>query len=176
MKRVLSVFATICGVVTLGTLTMLAQGPVKVDLKDAKGASVGTATITAARSGGGVSIALDVKNLPAGEHGIHIHATPSCEGANFAGAGGHFNPTNKKHGMLNPAGIHAGDLPNLVVGANGEGRLEYTSPQFTLWPGGWSLMKPGGTAIVVHADPDDETTDPSGGSGARIACGVISPA
>src|SRR6185295_18312013 len=126
MKRVLSVFVTICGVVTLGTLTMLAQGPVKVDLKDAKGASVGTATITAARSGGGVSIALDVKNLPAGEHGIHIHATPSCEGANFAGAGGHFNPTNKKHGTQNPEGHHAGDMANFTVKANGTAKATLT--------------------------------------------------
>ena len=171
MKRVLSVFVTVCGVVTLGTLTMLAQGPVKVDLKDAKGASVGTATITAARSGG-VSIALDVKNLPAGEHGIHIHATPSCEGANFAGAGGHFNPTNKKHGTQNPEGHHAGDMANFTVKADGTAKATLTDKDVTLATGANSLTA-NGAALVIHAKADDMKTDPSGNSGDRIACGVI---
>src|SRR5262245_35309300 len=135
MKRVLSVFVTVCGVVTLGTLTILAQGPLKVDLKDAKGASVGSATITAARGGGGVSIAFDLKGLEPGEHGFHIHATPSCEGANFAGAGGHFNPTNKKHGTQNPEGHHAGDMPNITVKADGTAKATLNDADVTLGTG-----------------------------------------
>src|SRR6185295_10523752 len=171
MKRVLSVFVTVCGVVTLGTLTMLAQGPVKVDLKDAKGASVGTATITAARSGG-VSIALDVKGLPAGEHGIHIHATPSCGGTNFAEAGGHFNPTSKKHGTANPEGHHAGDMPNFTVKADGTAKVTVTDKDVTIGAGANSITA-NGAALVIHAKADDMKTDPSGNSGDRIACGVI---
>jgi superoxide dismutase, Cu-Zn family len=171
MKRVLSVFVVVVGVVALGSLGMFAQGNVKVDLKDAKGASVGTATISAAKAGG-VSIALNVKGLPPGEHGIHIHATPSCEGANFAGAGGHFNPTNKKHGTQNPEGHHAGDMANFTVKADGTAKATVTDKDVTLGAGANSITA-NGAALVIHAKADDMKTDPSGNSGDRIACGVI---
>ena len=148
------------------------SGPsANASIVDAAQRPVGTATFVQTRTS--VRVVVMARQLPPGKHGLHIHTAGSCQGPDFASAGGHFNPTGKKHGLLNPEGIHAGDLPNLLVGPTGEGRLEYTSGMFTLWPGAWSLLRAGGTSIVIHADPDDETTDPAGGSGARIACGVI---
>ena len=97
----------------------------------------------------------------------------SCQPPEFTSAGPHFNPTNKKHGTLNPEGPHAGDLPNLVVAPSGEGGVDVTAKAVTLGPGPNSLLGPSGTSLVVHAAADDNVTDPAGDSGARIACGVI---
>ena len=94
----------------------------------------------------------------------------------FTSAGGHFNPDNRQHGSENPQGSHAGDLPNLVVGANGAGSLVVTTDRFSLAAGRpTSLLDADGSALVVHAGPDDLKTDPTGNSGARIACGVVTP-
>ncbi len=137
---------------------------VTVEFKDAQGKLVGTATLRDVP--GGVAIAARVSGLKPGAHGFHIHAVGKCEPPAFASAGGHFNPGNKKHGHKNPEGAHAGDLPNLTVGADGAGHLEATAA-------GVTLKDIAGLALVVHADPDDEKTDPTGNSGARVACGVI---
>ena len=153
-------------VVLLVGLPALAQAqPAKAELKDAQDKVVGTAMLN--EVSGGVKIALKASGLKTGDHGFHIHAVGKCEPPAFTSAGGHFNPGNKKHGKKNPEGAHAGDLPNLKVGADGTGSIDVTA-------GGVTLKDVAGLALVIHADPDDEKTDPTGNSGARVACGVIS--
>jgi Cu-Zn family superoxide dismutase len=140
-------------------------------LKDKDGKQVGYAVLVDTPEG--VRIAVTGYRLPAGEHGLHIHEAGKCDPPDFVTAGGHFNPSGKQHGRLNPAGPHAGDLPNLKVAPSGEAGVEVTTRAVTLRPGPASLFGSKGSSLVVHASPDDEKTDPTGNSGARIACGVI---
>jgi Cu-Zn family superoxide dismutase len=141
------------------------------EIKNAQGQAVGTATLT--QAGPGVRILVEVRGLPPGEKGLHIHEVGTCEAPAFTSAGGHFNPGKRLHGLRNPAGPHAGDLPNILIEADGRGRLETTTDRLTLGAGPTSLFDADGSAVVVHAAPDDLQTDPTGNSGARIACGVI---
>jgi Cu-Zn family superoxide dismutase len=136
-------------------------------LATAAGKDVGKITIR--EVDGGLSVALDVRDLPPGMHGAHLHTVGKCEGPDFASAGGHWNPTGMKHGSMNPQGPHEGDMPNLMVGADGTGTLtaKIAGASFD------ALMDADGAAIVVHAAADDLMTDPSGNSGARLACGVL---
>ncbi len=144
----------------------------EVELLNSQGEKVGRATLT--QQQGGVRISLQAWKLSPGPHGFHIHAVGKCDPPNFTSAGGHFNPDGKKHGLKNPAGPHAGDLPNLVVGSDGSVSAEVIASQVTLELGKNSLFRRDGSALVIHAAPDDDTTDPAGNAGARIACGVIS--
>jgi Cu-Zn family superoxide dismutase len=140
------------------------------ELRDARGQVVGMATL--AEVTGGLRIVVDVKGLPPGPKGVHVHEVGTCE-APFTSAGGHFNPTGRQHGALNPQGPHAGDLPNLTVAGDGSGHMESMNTVLTLAAGPNSVLDADGSALVVHAGPDDFRTDPAGNSGARIACGVI---
>jgi Cu-Zn family superoxide dismutase len=141
-------------------------------LLDTGGKAIGVATFRDARLG--VVVDLRIVGLKKGEHGTHIHAVGKCETPDFATAGAHFNPNGKQHGLHNANGPHSGDLPNLVVGDDGSGHLSYVDPLLSLEPGAANSII--GLSIVVHADPDDERTDPAGNSGGRIACGVINKA
>lgn len=156
-------------------------GAARAELMGVDGKPIGTATFTQTPTG--VRIAVDVKGLAAGEHGIHFHQNGECAPGPDAGAivpfgaaGGHFDPmTSRNHGKPEePAEhAHAGDIPNLNVAADGSGRGELVNAKVTVEPGKQSIM---GRSIVIHADKDDYQTDPAGNSGPRIACGVIGPA
>lgn len=143
-----------------------------VEMMDSDGNAIGTAELS--EEDAGVKVALEVEGLEEGMHGIHFHETGMCEGPDFETAGGHFNPADAMHGMDNPDGPHAGDLPNIEASSDGTASQEFTAENVTLAIGEEnSLLKEGGTALVIHAAEDDQTTDPSGDSGDRIACGVV---
>ena len=154
-----------------GQRARLADGA-RVELRNSEGKSVGVLTVSM-NSGGGVQFTGRLTDLPPGPHGMHIHETGKCDTPDFASAGGHFNPSGKQHGDQNPNGPHAGDIANLNVKPNGMTDVVFIAQHVTLQEAPNSLLKPGGTSLVIHAGPDDFKTDPSGNSGARIACGVI---
>jgi superoxide dismutase, Cu-Zn family len=138
------------------------------------GQAAGTLTLRDA-PGQALIIEGELSGLPAGTHGIHFHAVGQCDAAGeFASAGAHYNPASRKHGLESAEGPHAGDLPNLVVGADGRAVVRMTTPRVTLGREATTLLDADGSAVVVHATADDQRTDPSGNSGARVACGVVS--
>jgi Cu-Zn family superoxide dismutase len=157
--------------VSAGASGQTAARTARAELRNAQGEVIGCATL--AEQPQGVTISLEVEKLPPGSHGFHVHAVGRCDPPDFASAGGHFNPEGKKHGLKNPEGPHAGDLPNLMVGPDGRARVTVAAPKVTLGEGPNSAFHPGGTALVIHAGPDDDVTDPAGNSGGRIACGLI---
>ena len=141
------------------------------ELHNAERRAVGTALLTQINAG--VRVVVEVRGLAPGAKAVHIHEVGRCEAPAFNSAGNHFNPDGRQHGLLNPRGPHAGDLPNVTIEADGSGRLETTTDRITLGAGSTSLFDGDGSALVVHGSADDFMTDPTGNSGARVACGVI---
>ena len=143
----------------------------RAEMRNAAGQVVGNATFT--QIGSALRVLLEVQGLPPGAKAVHVHAVGRCEAPSFNSAGDHFNPLNRQHGALNPAGPHGGDLPNITIGSDGRGRLESTTELMTLSSGAASIFDGDGSTLIVHAAPDDFKTDPTGNSGARLACGVV---
>ncbi len=163
----------LCGILLVG---MNVTGETKGEsaralLYNAEGQEVGKASLM--ETPNGVLISLDVSSIPPGPHAFHIHSVGKCEPP-FTSAGGHYNPMQKQHGIESSKGMHAGDLPNLHVPASGSLQTELLATQVTLEEGKHnSLFDEDGSALVIHAGPDDYRTDPAGAAGARVACGVI---
>jgi superoxide dismutase, Cu-Zn family len=165
------------GVWTLPALVALSASArnkgLEVAFKTSQGQDAGTATLTPA--GNGVKVKLTLMNLPEGEHALHVHQNAKCDAPDFKSAGPHFNPDGKEHGIKNPKGAHAGDMPiNLEVMADGTDHVSFVTQSISLKKDAKnSVFANGGTAFVIHAKADDMMTDPTGNAGDRIACGVI---
>jgi len=166
--RLVFALTAVTALTACSTVTEPAGGA-PMALVNASGQSIGS--VRALQTAGGVSFHIEASGLTHGVHGVHVHAVGRCDPPDFASAGAHWNPAGKKHGMNNPAGPHAGDMPNVEVAANGVLSATLTLAGASMA----SLLDADGAALVIHAAADDYVTDPSGNSGARIACAVIQP-
>jgi len=180
MNRVALAFAGVCAA-ALGACSAtepMGLEPVEAaprtataDVRNAAGASVARASAT--QVGDTIRLRVEATGLAPGSYGSHIHAVGRCDAPTFESAGPHWNPTERQHGRDNPAGQHMGDLPNLMVGTDGRGSFEFTVPQAWVEGGAMPMLDADGASIMIHQRPDDYRTNPSGNSGARIACGVF---
>jgi Cu-Zn family superoxide dismutase len=165
--------AALLAVATTAAATAQTKTEIKVPILTSTGQDAGFAKFKTVKKG--VKVTLELKNLPFGPHGVHIHTNSVCSAPDFKSAGGHFNPDARQHGFMNPMGHHNGDFPDSVsIGEDHTGTASFVLDSISLDPAAPnSLFLNGGTSIVVHEKADDEKTDPSGASGNRIACGVI---
>ena len=171
--RNISLAAALAAATALSAASAIAASPptASATLTDADGKSVARLMLT--QETDGVLAKLTVSGLKQGVYGFHIHTVGKCEKPGFTSAGAHWNPTSHQHGKDNPQGPHMGDLPNVTVAASGMGSLEQKIPGAMLTGGDHPLLDADGASAMIHAAPDDYKTDPSGNSGARMACGVI---
>lgn len=177
--KAIAIAAAIPFVMLGGCATQGASGPstpapapmAQAALAAGDGAARGTATVTEAADG--LHVRVSATGLTPGVHAVHVHTTGACTAPDFTSAGGHWNPTGKQHGHDNPAGMHMGDMPNMTVAGDGAGVLEYVIPGGLLATGAMPLLDADGAAVVVHAGPDDNVSDPAGNAGGRVACGVL---
>lgn len=174
MRHILLLATLSAAAVTLGGCQTTGGVPsdriAQATFKTASGLPAGTAQFVS--NGSQVSVVVAVVGFTPGQHGLHLHTTGKCEGPDFSSAGPHLNPGGHEHGAENPKGAHLGDLPNVNVGSKGTGTVTAAitgTPDEVMS----ALFDGDGTAIVVHAGPDDYKTDPSGNSGGREACGVL---
>ena len=169
-------FTPLAIVVCLGCSTAMrmrgAAARAEAVMYNTSGAPIGTAQLWQ-DSNGQVNVEISSITLAAGTHGIHFHEFAKCDGPAFTTAGGHYNPMGMEHGLQNPKGPHAGDNPNIVIPAGGVGSVSFSTDRVSLTPGPRTLLDADGTSLVIHAAADDQMTNPSGNSGARIACGVV---
>ncbi|MBD1917984.1 MULTISPECIES: superoxide dismutase family protein [Cyanophyceae] len=178
MLAFLNRFQLLCLALCLGALTLLARPAyadaliAQADLIANSGNAIGTVEVEQGHKG--VLVKIQAKDLPPGYHGMHFHAVGDCSDlAAFKSAGGHVNPFDQPHGFRNPDGPHEGNLPNLVVAADGTVDVELYSDLVALDAGAAKLLDDDGTALIIHTDKDDHYSQPIGGSGGRIACAVI---
>lgn len=143
----------------------------EVDMLNADGDKLGTATLT--EEAEGVKVKLKLEGLAPGWHSIHVHEYAKCDPPDFTSAGNHYNPEDKDHGLMNPKGPHLGDLPNIEADGSGKVDEELTLAEATLMDGKNSLLREEGTSLIVHDQPDDGYSQPAGNSGNRIVCGTI---
>lgn len=156
---------------SFSTSAFAASATARAKLMDAAGKTVGDARLTETEKG--VELTIEATGLTPGKHGFHIHQTGTCTPPDFKSAGGHYNPTGKKHGAQNSEGPHHGDLPNLEAAADGKAKVTFSLKGVTLKEGENELFDKDGAAIVIHAKPDDLKSDPAGNAGDRVACGVL---
>lgn len=171
MRKLHAVLALLVVLTFAGSVYAKGAQHASAELKDASGQTIGFARFVEDATGA-VHVNVHVKGLTPGLHGIHIHAVGSCS-PTFAAAGGHHNPLGHQHGLENPLGAHAGDLPNLAVNKEGVGHLNAATDRATVSAGPSTVFDANGSALIIHADRDDQITDPTGNSGGRVACGVI---
>lgn len=162
-----------CAATTQGTSAAPAAAPTAhAKLAAGDGSARGTVTVT--QAGDGLHVLVKAQGLTPGIHAVHIHTTGVCTGPDFTSAGGHWNPTAHQHGKDNPQGMHMGDMPNMLAGSDGVGEMEYIVHDGLISDGANPLLDADGAAVVIHAQADDNKSDPAGNAGGRVACGVLS--
>lgn len=169
MRRLILPFA----IAAIAFPALAGPAPVTVPLKGPAGQDMGSATLTEAPRG--LIVRVEAKGLAPGWHGLHFHEKADCSSADFKSAGGHMHHDMPvAHGLLNPAANETGDLPNLYAAADGTAMAEIFTPSVSLSVADRApLLDADGSALVIHAAPDDHTSQPIGGAGARVACAVI---
>ena len=160
----------VVGIVVAGCASMMASGPAATARLEATKGNTAGGTVDFVQKGDKVFVSANVSGLTPGQHGFHIHEKGDCSSGDGMSAGGHFNPTGKAHGSPSSPDHHIGDMPMLVADGYGNATLTAELDAMTIGSGPNDIV---GKGVIVHKDPDDFKTQPTGNSGARVACGVI---